>query len=152
MGSDFSMAGQADVDGRIVVVDDDPYVRRALLRLLASVGYGVRTFSSSEEFLASCPALELDCLILDVYLAGMSGIELYEHLAARGTPPPTVFITARDDAVVAVGLMPRPSRISCLCKPFEGDELLVEVAGALQTRAAWEGEPPAQALPRPVGR
>lgn len=144
MGSDFSTAGQAEVDGRIVVVDDDPYVRRALLRLLASVGYSVRTFSSGEEFLASCPAADLDCMIVDVYLAGMSGIDLYEHLAARGTPPPAVFITARDEAVVAVGLMPRPSRISCLCKPFEGDELLAEVANALQqTRAIWGVERPA---------
>ena len=144
MGSDFSTAGQAEVDGRIVVVDDDPYVRRALLRLLASVGYGVRTFSSGEEFLASCPAADLDCLIVDVYLAGMSGIDLYEHLAARGTPPPAVFITARDEAVVAVGLMPRPSRISCLCKPFEGDELLAEVANALhRTGAIWGVERPA---------
>jgi two-component system, LuxR family, response regulator FixJ len=144
MGSDFSMAGQAEVDGRIVVVDDDPYVRRALLRLLASVGYGVRTFSSGEEFLASCPATDLDCLIVDVYLAGMSGIDLYEHLAARGTPPPAVFITARDEAVAAVGLMQRPSRISCLCKPFEGDELLAEVASALRpARAMWGVERPA---------
>ena len=86
MGSDFSTAGQAEVDGRIVVVDDDPYVRRALLRLLRRSGYSVRTFASGEEFLASCPAADLDCLILDVYLAGMSGIELYEHLAAREHP------------------------------------------------------------------
>jgi FixJ family two-component response regulator len=136
MGSDLSTAGRAEVDRRIVVVDDDPYVRRALLRLLASVGYGVRTFASSEEFLASCPAADVDCLIVDVYLGGMSGIELYQHLAAGASPPPVVFITAREDGIVAVGLMPRLSRISCLCKPFEGDELLVEVANALrQTRA-----------------
>ncbi len=134
----------SEVDGRIIVVDDDPYVRRALLRLLASAGYGVRTFSSSEEFLASCPAADLDCLILDVYLAGRSGIELYEQLATLGTPPPTVFITARDDAVLAVGLVPRLSRISCLCKPFEGDELLAEVANAMQpTREIWGVERPA---------
>jgi FixJ family two-component response regulator len=129
----------SEVDGRIVIVDDDPYVRRALLRLLASAGYGVRTFSSSEEFLASCPAADLDCLILDVYLAGMSGIELYEYLATGGAPPPTVFITARDDAILAVGLVPRMSRISCLCKPFEGDELLAEVSGALQPTRAFSG-------------
>ena len=134
----------SEVDGRIVVVDDDPYVRRALLRLLASAGYGVRTFSSSEEFLASCPAADLDCLIVDVYLAGMSGIELYGQLATVGTPPPTVFITARDDAVLAVGLVPRVSRISCLCKPFEGDELLAEVASALRpTRAMLGADRPA---------
>jgi FixJ family two-component response regulator len=133
-----------EVVGRIVVVDDDPYVRRALLRLLASAGYGVRTFSSSEEFLASCPAADLDCLILDVYLAGMSGIELYEHLATRGAPPATVFITARDDAIPAVRLLSRRSRVSCLCKPFEGDELLGEVAESLQQqRAIWSVERPA---------
>jgi FixJ family two-component response regulator len=73
----------------------------------------------------------------------MSGIELYEHLAATGTPPATIFMTARDEAVLAVGLMRRPSRISCLCKPFDGDELLLEVASALQSRAMLGVERPA---------
>ena len=138
MGIDLSRASEGEADARVVVVDDDPYVRRALVRLLQSAGYHVRTFASSEEFLASCRAGDVDCLILDVYLVGMSGIELYELLAAQGTPPGTIFITARDNGVVAVGLMARASRISCLCKPFDGDELLVEVGNALQQpRAVW---------------
>ena len=139
MATDFSTAPQAEADARIGVVDDDPYVRRALLRLLQSAGYSVRIFASSEEFLASCPVEDVDCLVLDVHLVGMSGIDLYEHLAARSTPPATVFITARDSAVLAVGLMPRPSPIACLCKPFDGDDLLVEVGNALQRTRAVSG-------------
>jgi two-component system, chemotaxis family, CheB/CheR fusion protein len=146
MRSSFSTPDQAENERRIVVVDDDPYVRRAVLRLLQSGGYGVRTFVSCEEFLVSCPLPDVDCLILDVYLIGMSGIELYEHLSARGTPPPAIFITARDAGVMAVGLIPRRSPISCLCKPFEGDELLVEVAHALQRPRS------GSALPRSVDR
>jgi CheY-like chemotaxis protein len=146
MRSGFSTPGQPQNEGRIVVVDDDHYVRRALLRLLQSGGYEVRTFASSEEFLASCAVPDVDCLILDVYLVGMSGIELYERLSARGTPPPAIFITARDAGVIAVGLMPRPASIACLCKPFDGDELLVEVANALRRPRS------GSALPRSVAR
>jgi CheY-like chemotaxis protein len=146
MRSSFSTPGQPENEGRIVVVDDDPYVRRALLRLLQSGGYGVRTFASCEEFLASCSLPDVDCLILDVYLVGMSGIELYERLSARGTPPPAIFITARDAGLMSVGLMPRRSPVSCLCKPFDGDELLVEVAHALQRPRS------GSALPRSVAR
>lgn len=67
------------INTKICVVDDDPSVRRALKLLLNTVGTDVETFASSEEFLNSFSSDELVCLILDVYLGGMGGIELYHH-------------------------------------------------------------------------
>jgi FixJ family two-component response regulator len=120
------------VGPRIVVIDGDPGVRRALARLLRTAGYTVRTFAGSEEFLASCRPDEVDCLVLDVYLGGMSGFELYERLAARGAPPPLVVVTAHEDAILQVGAIAGSSSVACLRKPFEEDALLSAVNVALQ--------------------
>jgi FixJ family two-component response regulator len=117
---------------RIVVIDDDHGVRRALGRLLRSADYTARTFASSEEFLASCRPDEVDCLILDVYLGGMSGFDLYELLASDGRVPPVIFITAHEDAIQAAGAIAGASSVVCLRKPFEDDALLAAVAAALQ--------------------
>jgi FixJ family two-component response regulator len=116
---------------RVAIVDDDPSVRRALARLLGASGYGVRTFESAEEFLESGRALEVDCLIVDVYLGGMSGLDLQAELSSAGHAPPTVFVTARDDAVVATGLL-RSGGVACLRKPFEDGTLLAAIAGAMR--------------------
>jgi FixJ family two-component response regulator len=116
---------------RIAVVDDDPGVRRALARLLLAVGYDVRTFGSAEEFLESGRPLVVDCLIVDVYLGGMSGFDLHAELSAAGHAPPTVFVTAHDAAEVATGLL-RSAGVACLSKPFEDGTLLAAIAGALR--------------------
>jgi FixJ family two-component response regulator len=78
----------------IAVVDDDEAVRDALGNLLASLDLGVATFASAEEFLASPAAAAAACLITDVQMPGMSGLELQRHLADRGNRMPVILITA----------------------------------------------------------
>ena len=112
----------------ISVVEDDPSFLRALRRLLSVAGYRVATFGSAEEFLASGEVSTTACLILDINLGGMSGLELEQCLAARRTPIPTVFITGHDDALArerarTAGLYLR--------KPFREDALIGAIQEAL---------------------
>jgi FixJ family two-component response regulator len=81
----------------VVLIDDDAPVRKALARVLRSAGFTVTTFESAEEFLARSDESLPDCLVLDINLTGMSGVELSRTLIARGTAISTVFITAGDD-------------------------------------------------------
>lgn len=119
---------------RIAVIDDDCGVRRALARLLRSAGHAVLTFESAEEFLASCPPGRVDCLVLDVYLGGMSGVDLHAQLEAAGTAPPTVFVTAHEDAEAAVrGARPGRAPAACLRKPMEDEALLDAIAAATRS-------------------
>jgi len=115
---------------RVGIVDDDPGVRRALARLLRVTGHQVRTFGSAEELLALGRLSELDCLVLDVYLGGMSGGDLHTELTAVGPPPPTVFITAHDDAIVTTRCLCGDGVI-CLPKPFEDDAILSAITQAV---------------------
>jgi two-component system, LuxR family, response regulator TtrR len=111
---------------RIVVVDDDPAVRGALSRLLRITGYDVQTFPSAEDFLGGCNPADVDCLIVDVYLTGMSGIDLHSQLGARGDAPPTVFVTAHDEAP-ALRMCLRSHGVMCLRKPFEDHSLMAAI-------------------------
>ena len=107
---------------RIAVVDDDPAFRRALERLLRGAGYDVETFSSAEDYLAVGGGPRHCCLVLDVFLGGMTGLELRDQIARSGEPVPVVFITAHQDLAAvkqAAGGAP------CLRKPFD-EELLFE--------------------------
>lgn len=115
---------------RTVVIDDDQGVRRALARLLHATGHSVRTFGTAEEFLAGGTMAEVDCLIVDIYLGDMSGFDLYQALGAAGPTPPTVFITAHDEGVVAAGIS-RTGGTACLHKPFEEESLLETIAAAV---------------------
>ena len=81
----------------IGLVEDDPSFRRARRRLLSAAGFSVAAFASAEEFLASESAGATACLVLDVYLGGMSGFDLQRRLATAGVPIPTIFITAHDE-------------------------------------------------------
>jgi len=78
------------------VVDDDESVRRSLARLLRAAGMQATTYGSAEEFRADVQHPRFDCLILDVQLPGMSGIELRNRLAAEGVAPPVIFVTGHD--------------------------------------------------------
>jgi FixJ family two-component response regulator len=111
---------------QVAVVDDDAGVRGALGRLLRVSGYRVQTFASAEEFLESGPNAELDCLIVDVYLGGMSGSDLHAELAAAGRAPPTVLVTAHDDAAIAA-MVRRSEEVICLRKPFDDSSLLFAI-------------------------
>src|SRR5262245_61027956 len=93
-GDEHGPATRASHVMQVAVVDDDAGVRGALGRLLRVTGYRVQTFASAEEFLERGRSAELDCLIVDVYLGGMSGSDLHAELTAAGQAPPTVLVTA----------------------------------------------------------
>ena len=114
----------------ISIVDDDESVRQALKSLIASVGFRAEVFGSGEEFLNSAYVLQTDCLIADVRMPGMSGLELQERLNAAGSPVPIVFISAHDDREARDrGL--RAGAIAFLQKPFSEDALLGAITESL---------------------
>jgi FixJ family two-component response regulator len=81
----------------VYVVDDDDSIRRALKRLLRSVGYHALTFASAEEFLKFAPEPGEGCIVLDIRLPKMTGLDLQESLASRGSTYPVIFMTAHDN-------------------------------------------------------
>ena len=107
----------------ISIVDDDESVRAALKSLIDSVGLHAEVFASAEEFLHSQFLSDTDCLIADVRMPGMSGLELQDRLKAANSPIPIIFISAHDDGEARVrGL--RAGAIDFLQKPFSEDSLL----------------------------
>ena len=107
----------------ISIVDDDLSVRRALRRLVQSAGYLVETFASAPEFLRSTPSARTACLVLDIYLEGMTGFELQEQLVADDVAIPIIFMTAHDDAATRDRIR-RSGAAGYLGKPFDGQALL----------------------------
>ena len=107
----------------ISIVDDDLSVRRALRRLIGSAGYLVETFASAPEFLRSAPSARTACLVLDIYLEGMTGFELQEQLVADQVAIPIIFMTAHDDAATRERIR-RSGAAGHLGKPFDGQALL----------------------------
>ena len=81
----------------VYVIDDDDAIRRALKRLLRSVGYHALTFASAEEFLEFAPEPDEGCLVLDIQLPGMTGLDLREKLASRGAEYSVIIMTAYDN-------------------------------------------------------
>ena len=106
----------------LCIVDDDESVRESLPDLIKEFGFGVRAFSSAEGFLSSGSVDETSCLILDIAMPGMSGLELREELKRRGREIPIIFITGqRDEAVRTRVLKQRVAGF--LLKPFNDTEL-----------------------------
>ena len=115
----------------VSVVDDDVSVRKSLDRLIRSARLEVRVFASAEEFLNSDHPRKAECLILDVRLPGMSGIELHRHLLARGCNIPVIFITAHGSDDHARLQATSDWTVAYFTKPL-GDELLDAVNEALK--------------------
>jgi FixJ family two-component response regulator len=113
----------------VCVIDDDASLLRALRRLLEAGGFRVCTFSSAEEFLESAKAAP-DCLVLDVHLGGLSGLDLQERLVAAGRRIPVVFITAHDDAITRERAH-RAGAVDYLRKPFNDESLIAGIKRAL---------------------
>jgi FixJ family two-component response regulator len=114
----------------VAVVDDDPTMLKSMLRLLDACGFVARGYSSAEAFLAGESAIEASCLVLDINLDGMSGIELRRRLATSGYSLPVIFITAMNDE--ATEQEARSSGcVAYLRKPFGGKELIGAVAEAV---------------------
>jgi two-component system, LuxR family, response regulator FixJ len=116
----------------VSVVDDDVSVRKSLDRLIRSAGLKVRGFASAEEFLNSPDRCEADCLILDIRLPGMSGIELNRHLSARWCQKPVIFITAHGSDEHARSEAASDWTVAYFTKPFSGDDLIDAVHAALK--------------------
>lgn len=115
----------------MVVVDDDQSVRESLPDLLREFGYTVRAFSSANEFLADTDIEQTACLVLDVAMPGMSGIDLQEELDRRGYKIPIVFITARNDASIRKRVLERGAA-DVLQKPFSDIALRDALSKAMQ--------------------
>jgi FixJ family two-component response regulator len=114
----------------IAVIDDDASIRRALQRLLQSAGFTVETFGTAREFLDADYRARTACLVLDIHLPGMSGVELQEYLAASRVPIPIVFITAHDD-VSTRERVSRAGAVGYLRKPFDQDKLIEAIGRAI---------------------
>lgn len=113
-------------NGRIAIVDDDIGMSRAIERLLLTSGWESRTFVSAEDFLGSGSFGDLEFLILDIELPGMSGLELHEHLVATGISLPSIFITAHDRPWLREKAK-LAGAVGYFAKPFEGRLLIEEV-------------------------
>jgi len=116
----------------IVVVDDDISVRESLESLIKSVGMQVKVFASAEDFLSAAHPRRADCLILDVRLPGMSGVELHQHLLDSNGQVPVIFITAHASDDLARSDARSDWTVAYLTKPFGEDELLDAVDAALK--------------------
>ena len=117
----------------ISVVDDDDSVRESLSGLIRSVGFGVLVFASAEEFLHSNHLSDTDCLILDVRMPGMSGLELQRRLAASHMSIPVILITAHGDEEARVRAL-NGGAVEYMLKPFSEDALLKAIDMALKSK------------------
>jgi two-component system response regulator FixJ len=114
----------------IFIIDDDESVRRALRRLIGSVGLNAETFVTAEEFLQAPEEPPPHCLILDVHLPGLSGLELQQRLKAGHRSVPVIFITAYPDDHVRDQAL-QAGALAFLQKPFEEEALLEAVQRAV---------------------
>jgi FixJ family two-component response regulator len=115
----------------VSVVDDDESLRRSLGNLFRSVGFGVETFASADEFLRSVQRDHTNCLVLDLRMTGMSGLDLLRHLAAGDRRIPVVILTAHGDEETRRRSL-EAGAIAFLDKPFHAHALLEAVRGALR--------------------
>ena len=117
----------------ISIVDDDESVREATKSLVRSLGYQAATFGSAEEFLGSAEMMATACLITDVQMPGLSGVELQDRLIADGHRMPTIFVSAFPDERVQRRVL-GSGAIGYLHKPYEEDRLIECIDTALKSR------------------
>jgi FixJ family two-component response regulator len=113
----------------ISIVDDDESVRQGLGRLLTSVGFAVKTFASADEYLSADQLEKANCLLLDIRMPGMSGIELQRQLVANHSEVPVIFITAHEEETERVQALEDATAV--LIKPFSEEALLSAISKAL---------------------
>jgi FixJ family two-component response regulator len=119
-----------ETDAVVFVVDDDPSIRDALTSLIRSVGLRVETFESAREFLTRQPPDAPGCLVLDVRLPGLSGLDLQRELAAAEISLPIIFITGHGDIPMTVQAM-KAGAVEFLTKPFRDQDLLDAIQQAI---------------------
>jgi len=115
----------------VAIVDDDESMRSALQGMLKSVGLASEAFASAEEFLKSGQQKKTACLITDIRMPGMSGLELQAQLNAERCKIPTIFITAHGDTKMRMQAL-RAGAVEFLAKPFDDEVLLESVRAALE--------------------
>jgi two-component system, LuxR family, response regulator FixJ len=118
----------------VFIVDDDDGVRRAMGALMDSVGYGHAAYASAQEFLRHYNPAQSGCLILDIRMPGMSGLELQQELNKHGYSIPVIFVTGHGDVPMAVEAM-KKGAFDFVQKPFRDQDLLDRVNRALQADA-----------------
>ena len=111
----------------VYIVDDDEAMRDSLQWLIESQGLAVRTFAAAERFLAACGDAMAGCIVLDVRMPGMSGLEMYEKLNARHCTLPVIFITGHGDVPMAVSAL-KKGAVDFIEKPF-GDKDMLRLVG-----------------------
>jgi FixJ family two-component response regulator len=116
---------------KIFVIDDDESVREALVSLIRSAGLGVETFASAPEFLNRQQIDEPSCLVLDVRLPGLSGLDLQQRLTEINVSTPIIFITGHGDIPMSVRAM-KAGAVEFLTKPFRDEDLLNAIQEAIQ--------------------
>jgi FixJ family two-component response regulator len=116
----------------VAVVDDDDLIRNALQGLLKAVGVSASAFASAEEFLMSAQKQQIACLIADIRMPGMSGLELQAKLNAERCRIPIIFITAHGDEKMRMQAL-RAGAVEFLAKPFDDEALLKSVRAALDS-------------------
>lgn len=120
------------VDACIHIIDDDEDVRKALSYLMASAGFASRLYASADQFLTSAGRDAAGCIVTDVRMPGISGIELVLKLRSTGVPHPVIVISGHADMALAVKAM-KAGAVDFLEKPFNSDELVAAVTAALVT-------------------
>src|ERR1700681_3818090 len=116
----------------VAIVDDDDSMRSALQGLLQSAEFPAQSFASAEEFLKSGQQHQIACLIADIRMPGISGLELQTRLNAEHCRIPTIFITAHGDTQMRMQAL-RAGAVEFLAKPFDDEALLDSVRGALES-------------------
>lgn len=116
----------------IAVIDDDESFQAALVELLCSLGYEVRGFASADEFVEEGEASPYGCIITDIHMPGMSGLDLKRHLTARACRVPVIMITARADSALE-GNVISSGAVCLLRKPFEARALIRHLERVLKT-------------------
>ena len=123
----------------VFVVDDDPSVRKSLTRVMTSAGYAVEAFASARDFLTREPLAGPCCVVLDVRMPGLTGLDLQETLALAGHRMPIVFITGHGDISMSVKAMKRGA-VDFLTKPFDVESLLDAIQRAVTKEVKDLGE------------
>jgi FixJ family two-component response regulator len=120
----------AEVRSAVFIVDDDPSIRDSVRSLLKSVGFHAEAFGSTEEFMASHRPDVPSCLVLDVRLPGMNGLDFLDQMERAGAQIPVIFITAHGDIPMTLRAM-KAGAVEFLSKPFQKDDLLAAIEQAL---------------------
>ncbi len=118
-------------EGRVFIVDDDAAVRQAVTLLVQSLGLRAQAYASAEAFLEAYDPGSDGCLVLDLHMPGMNGVELQQELTARGMRIPVIVITAYKDDPLTVRAQ-EAGALTVLYKPFKRDVLLRSIESALQ--------------------